>query len=173
MQGVSPVPAQMWRGRARSRRRCGRAEPGPGADVGGLRPVSAHMWERGARPVPAQTWEREASPPAWTWRASTRRGSAQSRAALRRPSSAAPVYAQTHARTHTHTHTHTRTHTYIFIHMYMHGFTQLCSGRPRRVDRQLRQQSKRAERRVAPRAACRQTRNAMPCHAMLACTMQH
>jgi hypothetical protein len=32
-----PVPAQMWQGRAQSRRRCGRGEPSPGADVGGRR----------------------------------------------------------------------------------------------------------------------------------------
>ncbi len=29
--GLSPVPAQMWRGRAQSRRRCGRGEPLNGA----------------------------------------------------------------------------------------------------------------------------------------------
>ena len=32
------VPAQMWEGRARSRNRCGRGEPGPGTDVGGGAP---------------------------------------------------------------------------------------------------------------------------------------
>ena len=32
----SRVPAQMWRGRAESRCRCGRNEPSPGADVAGL-----------------------------------------------------------------------------------------------------------------------------------------
>jgi hypothetical protein len=31
--GASPVPVQMWQGRARYRRRCGRGEPSPGADV--------------------------------------------------------------------------------------------------------------------------------------------
>jgi hypothetical protein len=34
--GASPVPAQMWAGPAQSWRRCGRGEPGPGADVGML-----------------------------------------------------------------------------------------------------------------------------------------
>ena len=31
--GAGPVPAQMWQGRAQSRRRCGRGGPSPGADV--------------------------------------------------------------------------------------------------------------------------------------------
>jgi hypothetical protein len=31
--------------RARSRRRCGRGAPGPGADVAGVRPVLAQMWQ--------------------------------------------------------------------------------------------------------------------------------
>jgi hypothetical protein len=39
------VPAQMWEGRAQSRRRCGRGEPSPGADVGGASPVPAQMWD--------------------------------------------------------------------------------------------------------------------------------
>jgi hypothetical protein len=38
------VPAQMWAGGAQSRRRCGRGEPSPGADVGGGSPVPAQMW---------------------------------------------------------------------------------------------------------------------------------
>ena len=41
---ASPLPAQMWEGRAQSRSRCGRGEPAPGADVG----------DRGAGPVPEQ-----------------------------------------------------------------------------------------------------------------------
>ncbi len=32
--GVGPAPAQMWKVRAQSRRRCGRDEPSPSADVG-------------------------------------------------------------------------------------------------------------------------------------------
>jgi hypothetical protein len=37
--GVSPVRGQMWEGRAQSRRKCGRGESSPGADVGrGLDP---------------------------------------------------------------------------------------------------------------------------------------
>jgi hypothetical protein len=32
--GASPVPVQMWAGRAQSRCRCGRGEPSPSADVG-------------------------------------------------------------------------------------------------------------------------------------------
>jgi hypothetical protein len=41
---LGPVPAQMWAGRAQSWRRCGRGEPSPGADVGGVSPVPAQMW---------------------------------------------------------------------------------------------------------------------------------
>jgi hypothetical protein len=43
------VPAQMWAGGAQSRRRCGRGEPSPGADVGGGSPVPAQMWAGGAQ----------------------------------------------------------------------------------------------------------------------------
>jgi hypothetical protein len=42
--GVSPVPVQMWQGRALSRCRCGRGGPCPGADVGGVSPVPVQMW---------------------------------------------------------------------------------------------------------------------------------
>ena len=51
-QGVSPIPAQR-RGPRRSRRRCGRGEPSPGADVGGGGPIytagcgSAHCGTKG------------------------------------------------------------------------------------------------------------------------------
>ncbi len=38
-----------------SRRRRGRGEPSPGADVAGVSPVPAQMWA-GASPVPAQMW---------------------------------------------------------------------------------------------------------------------
>ncbi len=41
--GVSPVPVQMWQGRAQSRCRCGRGEPSPGADVAGVK-QRAHFW---------------------------------------------------------------------------------------------------------------------------------
>jgi hypothetical protein len=37
-QGASTVPVQMLEGRAQSRCRCGRDEPSPGADVGGVSP---------------------------------------------------------------------------------------------------------------------------------------
>ena len=43
--GASPVPVQMWAGRAQSRCRCGRGEPGPGADVAGASPVLVQMWQ--------------------------------------------------------------------------------------------------------------------------------
>jgi hypothetical protein len=43
--GASPVPVLMWEGRAQSRCRCGRGEPSPGADEGGVSPVPALMWE--------------------------------------------------------------------------------------------------------------------------------
>ena len=43
--GLSPVPAQMWKGRAQLRRRCGRVEPSPGADVAGASPVPAQTWQ--------------------------------------------------------------------------------------------------------------------------------
>ncbi len=46
--GVSPVPVQMWQGRAQSRRRCGRGEPSPGADVWtGVSPVPVQMCGQG------------------------------------------------------------------------------------------------------------------------------
>ena len=38
-QAVSPVPAQMWT-EEQSRRRCGRGEPSPGADVAAASPVA-------------------------------------------------------------------------------------------------------------------------------------
>jgi hypothetical protein len=41
---AGPVPVQMWQWRAQSRRRCGRLEPSPGADVAGVSPVPAQMW---------------------------------------------------------------------------------------------------------------------------------
>ena len=41
---VRPLPAQTWPGRVQSRRRCGRGEPSPGADVAGVSPVPAQMW---------------------------------------------------------------------------------------------------------------------------------
>ena len=57
-KGVSPVPAQMWlgvspvvtqlrapRAQAPSRRRCGRGEPSPSADVAGVSPVQVQMWQ--------------------------------------------------------------------------------------------------------------------------------
>ncbi len=40
---MGPVPAQIWAGRAQSRRRCGWGEPSPGANVGGASPVLAQM----------------------------------------------------------------------------------------------------------------------------------
>jgi hypothetical protein len=43
--GASPVPVQMWQGRAQSRCRCGRGEPSPGADVAGASPVPVQMWQ--------------------------------------------------------------------------------------------------------------------------------
>ena len=45
----------MWAGRAQSRRRCGRGEPSPDADVGGVSPVPTQMWAA-VSPVPAQRW---------------------------------------------------------------------------------------------------------------------
>ena len=51
---MSPVPMQMWAGRAQSRCRCGRDEPSPRADVCGASPVPAQMWAESAQPVPAQ-----------------------------------------------------------------------------------------------------------------------
>jgi hypothetical protein len=56
--GASPVPVQMWQGRAQSRCRCGRGEPGPGADAAGVSPVPVQMWQGRARPV--QMWLRRA-----------------------------------------------------------------------------------------------------------------
>ena len=41
LKPVSPVPAQMWQGRARSRCRCGSAKSSPGADVAEASPVPA------------------------------------------------------------------------------------------------------------------------------------
>ena len=47
---------------AQSRRRCGSSEPSPGADVAGVSPVPAQMWQR-VEAVPAQMWQRvEPSP---------------------------------------------------------------------------------------------------------------
>jgi hypothetical protein len=64
--GVSPVPVQMWQRCVRSRRRCGRGEPSPSADVGGVRLVPAQIVGRGepspgadvagVSPVPVQMW---------------------------------------------------------------------------------------------------------------------
>ena len=51
----APVPAQMWPGRAQSRRRCGRGERSPGADVGAAQatprgqPPEAHRRRRRLR----------------------------------------------------------------------------------------------------------------------------
>jgi hypothetical protein len=42
--GASPVPVQMWPGRAQSRCRCGRGEPSPGADAAAASPVPVQMW---------------------------------------------------------------------------------------------------------------------------------
>ncbi len=42
-RGVSPVPVQIWEGRAQSRRRCGSGEPSPGADVAEASPVLAEL----------------------------------------------------------------------------------------------------------------------------------
>jgi hypothetical protein len=67
---VSPVPPQIWQGRARSRCRCGRGEPSPGADVGRGEPRGEPSpgadvaWVEpgpgadvsGVSPVPAQMW---------------------------------------------------------------------------------------------------------------------
>ena len=36
---------EMWQGQARSRCRCGRVEPNPGADVAGLSPIPVQMWQ--------------------------------------------------------------------------------------------------------------------------------
>ena len=47
---VRTVPAQMWPGRAQSRRRCGRGEPSPGADVA----VPGGSHSESLRRVPAQ-----------------------------------------------------------------------------------------------------------------------
>ena len=41
--GASPVPVQMWQGRAQSRCRCSRGEPSRSADVAGVSPVPAQM----------------------------------------------------------------------------------------------------------------------------------
>jgi hypothetical protein len=40
---VSPAPVQTWRKWALSRRRCGRGEPSPGADMAGTSPVLVQM----------------------------------------------------------------------------------------------------------------------------------
>jgi hypothetical protein len=58
---VSPVPAQMWEGRAQSQRRRGPGEPSPGANVGGVSP-SPSADVGGVSPVPAQMWQRS-----WLW----------------------------------------------------------------------------------------------------------
>jgi hypothetical protein len=50
---ASRVPAQMWQGGAQSRRRCGRGEPSPGADVAGGSPVPAQMWAGVSEPSTA------------------------------------------------------------------------------------------------------------------------
>ena len=39
----------MWEALAESRRRCGRVEPGPGADVAGASPVPVQMWQGRAK----------------------------------------------------------------------------------------------------------------------------
>jgi hypothetical protein len=57
--GVSPVPVQMWAGRAQSRRRCGKGEPSPGADVVGMSPCPGADVGR-VSPVPVQMWHRYA-----------------------------------------------------------------------------------------------------------------
>jgi hypothetical protein len=41
--GLRTADRGIWR--ARSRRRCGRGEPGPGADVAGVSPVPVQMWQ--------------------------------------------------------------------------------------------------------------------------------
>ena len=48
---ASPVPAQTWQGAAQSRRRCGRGQPSPGADVAGVSPaaVPVRIWDRWAK----------------------------------------------------------------------------------------------------------------------------
>ena len=45
IETVSRVPAQMCQGWAESRRRCGRREPSPGADVPGASRVPAQMYQ--------------------------------------------------------------------------------------------------------------------------------
>jgi hypothetical protein len=44
-----PVPVQIRQGRARSRCRCGRSGPSPGADPAGAGPVSTQMWQKWAQ----------------------------------------------------------------------------------------------------------------------------
>ena len=44
-RGRAAVPVQMWQRRAQSRRRCGRGEPSPSADVPAVSPVPAQMWQ--------------------------------------------------------------------------------------------------------------------------------
>jgi hypothetical protein len=59
---VSPVPAQMWQGRAQSRCRCGRGEPSPRADVTRASPVLRRCG--GGEPSPSAMWQGEPSPSA-------------------------------------------------------------------------------------------------------------
>jgi hypothetical protein len=42
-------------GASQSRRRCGKGEPSPGADVGEVSPVPVRMWDR-VSPFPVQMW---------------------------------------------------------------------------------------------------------------------
>jgi hypothetical protein len=55
--GVSPVPVQMWQGRAQSRCRCGRGEPSPGADVAEVSLVPMRMWQGQPQAAAAQMWQ--------------------------------------------------------------------------------------------------------------------
>ena len=53
MKGVSPVPVQMWEGRAPAKCRRGRSEPSPGADVGRVS-IGPGADVGGVSPFPAQ-----------------------------------------------------------------------------------------------------------------------
>jgi hypothetical protein len=59
------VPVQIWQGRAQSLSGCGGGEKSPGADVAGMSPVPAQMWQgepcpgadvAGASAVPVRVW---------------------------------------------------------------------------------------------------------------------